>query len=305
MIRGTRSERIPHLMGATRMLLDLLTPGRSYRYGSEHACQRAELHLPRGPGPHPVLVTIHGGSWTAGVSKPVMRGLAGDLIRGGSHAVWNIEYRRLGRGQGGGWPATFADVAAAIDHLDRVDAPLDLGRVTLYGHSAGGQLALWAASRPRLEPGAPGARPRVEAIAAVSAAGVNDLAQSYRETPGGVIGMLMGGVPDELPERYRVADPIALVPLEIPVLLVHGTDDATVSVRRSRNYARAARAAGASVELVEIAGEAGRHRSHVFPGSASWAAVKAWLAARSDEPAPRAPGGRSGATHTAALPGER
>jgi acetyl esterase/lipase len=263
-------------MPGTRLLLDLLTPGRSERYGREHPCQRAELHLPTGAGPHPVVVTIHGGSWTAGVSKPVMRGLAGDLVRRG-YAVWNIEYRRMGRGQGGGWPATFADVAAAIDHLERLDAPLDLARVTLYGHSAGGHLALWAASRSRLPDGAPGARPRVEAVAAVSAAGVNDLAQSYRETPGGVVGMMMGGGPDELPERYRVADPIALVPLRLPVLLVHGTDDATVSVRRSRNYAQAARAAGASVELVEIPGEAGRHRSHIFPSSASWAAVTGWL----------------------------
>ena len=303
MIRGTRSERIQHPMsdpttatpsgGASRrrriaagirLALDLLSPGRSHRYGREHRCQRAELHLPAGSGPHPVVVTIHGGSWTVGVSKVVMRGLAGDLVRRG-YAVWNIEYRRMGRGQGGGWPATFADVAAAIDHLGRVDAPLDLARVTFYGHSAGGQLALWAASRTRLPDGAPGARPAIEAVAAVSAAGVDDLAQSYRETPGGVVGTLMGGGPDEVPERYRVADPIALVPLRLPVLLVHGTDDATVSVRRSRNYARAAWAAGASVELVEIPGEAGSHRSHVFPGSASWAAVSGWLAARAQAPA--------------------
>jgi alpha-beta hydrolase superfamily lysophospholipase len=90
----------------------------------------------------------------------------------------------------------------------------------------------------------------------------------------------MGGGPDEWPERYAVADPIALVPLAIPVLLLHGTDDATVSIRRSRNYAQAARAAGASVELVEIAGAAGAHRSHVFPGSESFAALLRWLAAR-------------------------
>ena len=90
----------------------------------------------------------------------------------------------------------------------------------------------------------------------------------------------MGGGPDDVPERYAIADPIALVPLAIPVLLVHGTDDATVSVRRSRNYAPPRARAGGEVELVEIAGEAGAHRSHVFPDSASWAAVSGWLAAR-------------------------
>jgi acetyl esterase/lipase len=263
-------------MPLARPLLDLLTPGRSFRYGDEHRSQSAELHLPRGEGPHPVVVTIHGGSWSAGVSKPVMRALGGELTRRG-YAVWNIEYRRLGRDQHGGWPATFNDVAAAIDHLVTLPQPLDLDRVSFYGHSAGGHLALWAASRTRLPEGAPGARPLVEPVAAVSAAGVNDLAQTYREAPGGVVGALMGGGPDERPERYALADPIALVPLALPVLLVHGTDDPTVSVRRSRNYAQAARAAGASVELVEIAGEAGRHRSHIFPSSASWAIVKGWL----------------------------
>jgi fermentation-respiration switch protein FrsA (DUF1100 family) len=120
----------------------------------------------------------------------------------------------------------------------------------------------------------------VRASAAISAAGVCDLAQSCRETPDGVVGRLMGGGPDVVPERYAIGDPIALVPLRVPVLLVHGTEDATVSVRRSRNYAQAAREAGAAVELIEIAGAAGAHRSHVFPSSAGWAAVAGWLAAR-------------------------
>jgi acetyl esterase/lipase len=262
-----------------RVLVDLLPPRRRFRYGDEHSPQRADLHLPRGPGPHPVAVMIHGGSWMAGYGKIVMRPLAADIARRG-YAAWNIEYRRIGRGQGGGWPVTFLDVAAAIDHLARVPAPLDLARVTLIGHSAGGQLALWAAGRSQLADGAPGARPVVEPVAAVSAAGVNDLAQAQREVPHGVVGVLMGGGADEVPERYAVADPMAHLPLAIPVLLVHGTDDATVSVRRSRNYAAAARAAGGEVDLIEIPGPAGAHRRHVDPGGPSWAAVTGWLERR-------------------------
>jgi alpha-beta hydrolase superfamily lysophospholipase len=77
------------------------------------------------------------------------------------------------------------------------------------------------------------------------------------------------------------------VPLAIPLLLVHGTDDATVSVRRSRNYAEAARTLGGNVELVEIAGRAGAHRSHVFPSSAGFAAVLSWLEARGEGAASR------------------
>ena len=263
------------------LLLDLLTAPRTFRYGADHRCQQADLHLPRGAGPHPVVVLIHGGAWMAGYGKIVMHALAGALVRRG-FAAWNIEYRRVGRGQGGGWPATFVDVAAAIDALASVPAPLDLDRVTLYGHSAGGQLALWAAGRARLHDGDPGAAPEVEPTGVISAAGVNDLAQSFREAPHGAVGVLMGGGPDELAERYAVADPMEAVPLCIPVLLVHGTDDATVSVRRSRNYAQSARARGGRVDLVEIDGAAGGHRRHVNPTSASFTAVARWLECHRD-----------------------
>ena len=109
---------------------------------------------------------------------------------------------------------------------------------------------------------------------------MNDLAQAYRDHPRGAVGALMGGGPDEHPDRYAIADPLAHVPLEIPVLLVHGVDDSTVSIRRSRNYAQAARSRGASVELIEIPGAAGAHRNHLDPDGQSWAAVARWLEGR-------------------------
>jgi acetyl esterase/lipase len=255
-----------------RLLLDFLRPGRVHHYGPGRA-QRAELHLPTGEGTHPLMVVIHGGSWQARYGKVVMRGLVGDLVRRG-WAVWNIEYRRLGAG--GGWPATFADVAAAIDHLATVDAPLDLARACVLGHSAGGHLALWAASRGGLPAGAPGhapGGPPVRLQQAIVQAGVCDLAGAYRRWRGGAVRALMGGAPDELPDRYAVADPAALVPADAPVLLVHGVRDEVVSIELSRSYAAAARAAGATVELVEIPGEAGRHRAHLDSRGAAWAAV--------------------------------
>ncbi|MDP2711345.1 MAG: alpha/beta hydrolase, partial [Solirubrobacteraceae bacterium] len=116
-----------------------------HRYGA-HPRQVADLHLPAGPGPHPVVVVLHGGYWRPPYTRLIMRPLCLDLARRG-WAAWNVEYRRLGR-DGGGWPQTFDDVAAAIDHLDELRAgPVDLDRVTLLGHSAGGQLALWAGGR--------------------------------------------------------------------------------------------------------------------------------------------------------------
>jgi acetyl esterase/lipase len=267
------------------MILDFLSRGRSHRYGPL-ASQRADLYLPSGPGPHPVMVLIHGGSWQKRYGKIVMRGLAGDLVRRG-WAVWNIEYRRLG--DGGGWPATFEDVAAAIDHLATLDDPwLDLDRVTLLGHSAGGHLALWAAGRPNLPVEAPGAfdgpgtsdafgalagPQRVQPLRVISMAGVADLGLAYRLWHGGVVRDLMGGSPEEVPERYAAGDPIRLLPLSIPTLLVHGVLDETVSVKLSRSYLDATHAAGGEIELVEIQGPAGQHRAHIDPRGDAWAAV--------------------------------
>src|SRR4051812_9405698 len=148
-----------------------------------------------------------------------MKGACADLARRG-FAAWNVEYRRIGRGQGGGWPATFDDVGNAIDHLAEIDdARLDMDDVSVIGHSAGGQLALWAASRE----GSPVTVRRVIAQAPV----VNMVA-----TP--AAGELLGGTPEQMPERYAKVDPMQLAPLGIPTLLVHTPDDATIPVARSR-----------------------------------------------------------------------
>jgi acetyl esterase/lipase len=270
MARMSRARWIQHF---------LFTRGRTYRYGADRS-QRGDLHLPSGEGPHPVIVLIHGGSWQRRYGRAVMRAIAAALVMRG-WAVWNIEYRRIGNG--GGWPETFADVAAAIDRLDGLHPALDLRRVDVLGHSAGGHLALWAAGRTGLPTGAPGAiagRARVPIARVVALAGVCDLAGAYRQWHGGAVRALMGGSPDRLPERYEVADPIRRVPLSVPALLVHGVLDETVSVNLSRAYASAARAAGADVELAEIDGEAGRHRAFIDPRGSAWKPVIAWLGAQ-------------------------
>jgi acetyl esterase/lipase len=262
-----------------RALLDLRPPRRRERYG-EHRRQRAELHLPDGDGPHPVVVVLHGGFWRARRTLRYMRPLCADLARRG-WAAWNIEYRRVGRGEGGGWPATFADVAAAVDRLADLDAPLDLTRVAAVGHSAGGHLALWAAARPGLPSGAPGAGPRVPLTAGVAAlAAVSDLeATPDLYAPGGAVLALMGAAPDAAPDdRYSLANPIRRLPLGVPILLVHGDADETVPVERSRELAAAARAAGDRVELVEPPGTG--HRTVVDPRQPEWEATAYWLSGR-------------------------
>lgn len=262
----------------------VFTRGRMHRYGADRS-QLGDLHLPHGAGPHPVIVAIHGGSWQKKYGRAVMRAVAAALVRRG-YAVWNVEYRRLGNG--GGWPQTFEDVAAAIDLLDGLDPSLDLDRVDLLGHSAGGHLALWAAGRDRLPDAAPGAPSRSGAAPlsirrVISLAGVCDLSGAYREWNGGVVRALLGGSPEDVPERYDVADPMRRVPLAIPALLVHGVADVTVSVRLSRNYASAARAAGGTVDLVEIDGPAGAHRAFIEPHGSAWEPIWRWLG-RGGEP---------------------
>src|SRR4051794_3429831 len=135
------------MAGTAGIVLDLFAHSEQHRYGPSRQ-NRCDLYVPRdGHGPHPIVVLIHGGYWRAKYGKLVMKPLAADLVRRG-YAAWNIEYRRIGRRQGGGYPMTFDDVAGAIDYLGSLDDDrLEMGDVTAIGHSAGGHLALWGASR--------------------------------------------------------------------------------------------------------------------------------------------------------------
>jgi len=240
-------------------------PPERHRYGGLPS-QVCDLHRPRGRGPHPVAVVLHGGYWQPPYTKLIMRPLCHDLARRG-YAAWNVEYRRLGRDDGG-WPMTFDDVATAIDLLADLDG-LDLARVTLVGHSAGGQLALWAADRAALPTDAPGAAPLVVATRVLALAAVCDLPHAGR-----VAARLLGGAPAEVPERWAQADPMRRIPLGVPVCLVHGSGDQTVDPQRSRDYAAAAAAVGAPVKLMETAGD---HRDPIDPARAAWRAAAEWL----------------------------
>lgn len=237
----------------------------SLRYGP-HPDHVANLHLPAGEGPFPTVVLIHGGFWRDGWDRTLMTGLAATLPALGI-AAWNVEYRRVGQ-EGGGWPGTFLDVAAAVDHLATLEA-VDASRVVTCGHSAGGQLALWAAARHRLPAGAPGAAPVVRLRAAVGQAPVADLQGAFAAGLGrGAVADLLGGGPDEVGDRYTIADPLTLAPLGVPQLLVHGRRDEIVPLAQSHAYARAA---GDEVELVEL--EGADHFDVIDPGHAAWRAV--------------------------------
>jgi acetyl esterase/lipase len=220
--------------------------------------------MPVGEGPHPVAVLVHGGFWRQPYGRELAGGIARDLVARG-WAAWNIEYRRLGGD--GGWPHTFDDVAAAIDAIADHGERLDLGQVVAIGHSAGGQLAVWAAGRT--DAGVP-------LTGAVSQAGALDLDELSRlGTSRGVVNLLLGGTPAEVPHRYDAASPARRLPVGVPLLLVHGERDDDVPVHISREFAAAATAAGDACELVVIDDES--HFEHLEPNSRSWRAVVEWL----------------------------
>jgi len=204
--------------------------------------QRGEWWLPPGapgaPGAPdgllPTVVLVHGGYWRSRFDLSLQNAVAADLAARGS-LVWNLDYRRSDQP----WPATLTDAAAAYDHLvtgrfaDRVDP----SRVSVVGHSAGGHLALWLASRDRLPAGAPGGPRTGPPVAAVVAqAPVAALADGARLGLGrGAVQTLVGGGPDELPERYAVADPLALLPTGVPTTCVHAAGDELVPISQKHD----------------------------------------------------------------------
>ncbi len=237
--------------------------GIAYGAGPE---QVGDLYLPDGAAPAPVVVLIHGGFWRHEYLRDLMAPMAEDLRRSGV-AVWNVEYRRVGP-SGGGWPTTFDDVAAAIDHVAALadEHPLDLDRVTVSGHSAGGHLALWAAGRPRLGAGAPGARPAVRACAAVSLAGVAALVAAHEAGVGGsAVADLLGAPPSTSPERYAVASPMELG-VEAPAVLVHGEADTIVPAWQSTTFSERHGA-----QYVPIDGD---HFAVIAPTDPAWPRVR-------------------------------
>ena len=242
-------------------------PDRLIAYG-EDALQVVDLWLPEGPGPHPTVLMVHGGCWQTEIAdRRIMNWIADDLRRRGL-AVWNIDYRGVDR-EGGGYPGTFLDAAAAADALRTHAAAhdLDISRLVATGHSAGGHLALWLAARPRLPEDSPLRGPDPIPIhAVVSLGGLPDLEEAARPPGSGcgteVIARLTGG-------RFDDTSVPRLAPLGIPQILVNGRQDRIIPTAYAEGYAAPMRAAGDAVEvrMVDRTGQV----ELIAPESAAWA----------------------------------
>lgn len=253
-------------------------PDATLRYG-EDPQQYGELRLPARDGPLPVVVLIHGGCFKSAYATLSDLSPMADALKAAGIATWNIEYRRLGN-PGGGWPGSYRDVAAGIDHL-RTIAPrhrLDLNRVVIVGHSAGGHLTMWAAARGRL--------PRDSAVAsadplrpagAIDLAGPFDMRENianyHRECRDPVITQMLGGTPEDVPERYRQASAGALLPLGVRHALIWGEHETFMPLPLARAYVRRAQAAGDDAVLRVVPGAG--HFEIASPHSSAWPVVLA------------------------------
>ncbi len=238
--------------------------------------QFGELRLPDGPGPHRVAVLIHGGCWQASLPGLELVDEMAEGLRRAGWAVWNVEYRRLGH-DGGGYPGTFQDVAAATDFL-RTLAPrhnLDLTRVVTTGHSAGGHLALWVAGRPRLPAGSPlrTADP-LPIRGVVPVAGINDLEAYRADGPDacggpGTIDALVGASARARQDVYADTNPARLLPLGVRVIAISGARDPIVPPIFGSRYQVRASGSGDTQHFLWTLPSAG-HFELIDPTSRAW-----------------------------------
>lgn len=267
-------------------------PDQRVAYG-EDSSQYGELRVPTGRGPHPVVVLIHGGCFKAAYATPRDLAPMGDVLKAAGIATWNIEYRRLGQ-PGGGWAGTYLDVGSAVDHLRAIAGKhkLDLDRVVLLGHSAGGHLAMWAAGRGRVPRSSP-----VYVTDPLPVRGVIDLAgpldltanisEYERLCADTVITTLLGGSPASVPERYAQVSPIKLLPLGVPQVLVIGEHEDFVPRPLVEAYAQAAARAGDPVRVVTIPRVG--HFEIASPRTEAWPLVQAAIRSLLDGRLPELP----------------
>jgi len=251
--------------------------------------QFGDLWIPEAPGvPEaparsllPLVVFFHGGWWQSEFDLGYASHLCAALKQEGI-ASWSVEYRRVGS-TGGGWPATFQDAAAGFDFVKTLAAkyPLDLSRVIAMGHSAGGHLAFWLAGRHHIDPQSPlfVPRPQVPLLGAIALAGAVDLrltidlsgyftfAHDKQE-----VFALMGGRPQELPDRYKAGNPGDLLPFNVPQILIQGKNDGQIPPELPSRWAAMSRRMGdrATVSMVPAAD----HFDVVDPESHAWKTVR-------------------------------
>lgn len=232
-------------------------------------CQAGELFLPAQSMP-PIVCLLHGGFWRTPWGREQMVPLALDLQQRG-FAVWNLGYRRVGE-NGGGWPGTFEDAAAGIDHLAELagnGVALNLKQLYLVGHSAGGLLALWSSARGNTQ--------RVRPSAVAGLAPITNLARCFAQlNDPDLLNHFLGDAADKHETRYGRLSPLHQLPLGLPQAIIHGAEDEAVPFQDSQDYVLHASNVGDEARLIVPAGA--KHMAFLDPASSAHAALCGWLA---------------------------
>lgn len=250
-------SREPKVMPATERIF----------YGKD-LTQFGDLRIPKGTGPFPVAIVVHGGAWGSAVSLHYTSALAAALTCAG-FATWNYEYRRIGGA--GGWPQTYQDVGAGADFIRELAKryPLDLNNVLATGHSSGGHLALWLAARRKLAPGATlYMADAVPVKGVLSLSGPGDIKRFLELIPRftDVLNQVHGGgSPENIARNMKEGSPAELLPLGVPQIFITGDKDPAVPIQEAKEYSVKAIAAGDKVEVISVPG---LHFESVDPGNA-------------------------------------
>jgi acetyl esterase/lipase len=256
-------------------ILDRIPPPFDERthYGSDPN-QFADFRFPNAKGPFPLLFVVHGGFWQSRYDLSHIGHLCAAFTSKGI-ITCSIEYRRIGN-PGGGWPGTFQDISLATRNILQTmsqDPRFDRSRTAILGHSAGAHLALWLAASHRISKGSPLQSVKRQVVSsAVSLAGVSDLGLAWKQKLGhGIVTQLMGGTPEEYPDRYSAGSPIELLPTGARQVLVHGAADDTVPVSQSEAFVHRAVKLGDRSTLVKLDGIG--HYELIDPESEAWPSV--------------------------------
>lgn len=267
---GGEAPRVPVASGDTFGADAHLAPSRPdavLRY-ADHPRGFAELRLPAGEGPFPLAVIFHGGCWKAGIANQAYMAPLATRWQQLGIATLNVDYREVG--DGGGWPGSFADWAAAGDLVTQVvaDYPVDRARVTLVGHSAGALPAQWLAMGQGSD-GPLGARDPLAVRAAIVLDGPADVGAERDAFDAlcefSAVDPFIGAAPGVAADRYAAIAPGGHAPQLEELLFVQA-----VLPPPPQPAQAAIRAGGARVEVRANPGAS--HFAILTPGSQSYIA---------------------------------
>ena len=249
------------------------SPTTSIRIGDGET-DIVDLWLPETPGPYPVVLMVHGGCWQKQIADRTLMNYAAEDLRQRGLAVWNIEYRGVDE-SGGGYPGTFEDMARAADAMRAYadDYDLDLNRVAGFGHSAGGHLVTWLATRAALpETSRLKSEDPISMIGLINSGGLADLERSAKVTQpdclGGILEDLTGSPTVARPDVFADTSAARLLPVPGDFVSVSGAMDRISPPGLAEEIAAKDQAKGGGGRAVIVPGN--NHVDLIAPGTLAW-----------------------------------